>query len=80
MPSSSPQTTAPSDLIRAFWLLVVLFNVSLLATTIGILLIVFEHQLVIGGSLILIGLAFGIRGYQRYIHYRYNHTFTHQTE
>lgn len=80
MPSSRSQSTPSRDLVRAFWFLVLVFNVSLLATTIGILLIVFRNQSLFGGILIALGLAFGIVGYQRYIHYRYHHTFTHETE
>ncbi len=80
MSSPNPTTTAPRDLIRAFWMLVLLFNVSLLAITIGILLITFRNQLLLGSFLLILGIAFGAIGYHRYIHYRYEHTFSHETE
>jgi hypothetical protein len=80
MTTPIPQTTPPSDLVRAFWMLVFLFNISLLAVTLGILLILFRNYLLLGGALLFLGLATGFLGYQRYTHYRYDHTFTQEPE
>lgn len=78
MDPQTPQTSTPPDLTRAFWTLVVIFNISLLATTLGILLALFRNLMILGAILTLIGIGLGVFGYQRYTHYRYEHTFTHE--
>lgn len=78
MDPQTPQTPIPPDLTRAFWTLVVIFNISLLAITLGILLALFRNHLILGAILTLLGISLGAYGYQRYTHYRYEHTFTHE--
>lgn len=60
-----PEDT-PEELLRAFWTLVVLFNVGLLATSLGVLVSVFEGRLYLGGGLLVAGLLALARGGYRY--------------
>lgn len=57
---------APRDLRRAFWSLVVTFNVALFALSLGLMLAYFRGQLALGGGLTLAGAALFARGYRRY--------------
>lgn len=59
----------PSELYRAFWGLVAVFNVALFAVAVGALLIVFRGQWDLGGSILAAGLvllAYGLYQYRRY--------------
>jgi hypothetical protein len=56
----------PTDLLGAFWMLVVLFNVGILAASIGALFLVFEGRLYLGGGLLAIGLLALARGIYKY--------------
>jgi hypothetical protein len=59
---------APGELLSAFWTLVVLFNVGLLATSLGLMVLFFEARLYLGGGLLAVGLlalARGIVDYRR---------------
>lgn len=63
-----PDVDVPAELARQFWILVVVFNVALLAASVGVMLLVFEGRVRDGGLLLSIsGLAFlaGYRGYRR---------------
>lgn len=60
----------PEELLRAFWTLVVLFNVGLLATSLGVLVVVFQGRLYLGGGLLVAGLLALTRGSYRY--YRFD--------
>jgi hypothetical protein len=56
------------DILKTFWKLVGIFNVALLATSLGLLLVAFEGRWTVGGVLVAVGLgAFlvGWRGYRR---------------
>lgn len=58
----------PQDLLKRFWKLVGIFNVALLATSLGVLFIAFESRFSVGGSLLAVGLVafvFGWLGYRR---------------
>ncbi len=62
------QNEADTDLKRRFWSLVLLFNVALFATSLGLMLIGFEGRWQFGGAMFLVGaFAFlrGWRGYQK---------------
>ncbi len=61
---------ASDELIRAFWSLVVLIDVGLLAVTLGILVVVFQGRLYLGGGLLAVGLLALARGGYRY--YRFD--------
>lgn len=57
----------PRELFRAFWGLVAVFNLGLFATALGVLLLVFRDVMVLGVSLLTLGLAslaFGVHRYQ----------------
>lgn len=57
---------APRDLVVSFWRLVLVFNVALLAAWLGVLFLVFEANLDLGGRLLAVGgIAFAY-GYYRY--------------
>ncbi|MDY6817659.1 MAG: hypothetical protein SVG88_03275 [Halobacteriales archaeon] len=65
-PSVPSEADAPTELKWEFWRLVVVFNVALLATAIGVMLIGFRGQLGTGGASLIGGLAlFGV-GLYRY--------------
>jgi hypothetical protein len=55
-----------SALLVSFWRLVVLFNVALLLTSVGLLFLIFEGALVLGGQLLVAGLLVGVYGLYRY--------------
>jgi len=58
-----------SELYRAFWGLVAVFNVGLFATALGLLLVAFRGAYALGGVVLAIGLVslvYGVRRYRRY--------------
>lgn len=57
---------APKELLGAFWKLVLLFNVGLLAASLGAMFLVFEARLYLGGGLLVAGLLALGRGIHRY--------------
>lgn len=62
-----PPATEPSaELRKQFWILVVVFNAALIATSLGALLATLDGQPVIGGSLVFLGLGAFYFGLQRY--------------
>jgi len=69
---SVPEAPTPSenevsaDLVRAFWKLVAIFNVALLALSLGPMLAFFRGEWVTGGFVFLVGIAFLIHGYLGY--------------
>lgn len=69
--SSHGSTEVPRGLQRAFWGLVLVFNIAILAFSVGVLLVVFRRSLTTGGTLVVLGTAtfwYGIvryRGYKR---------------
>lgn len=56
----------PTELLKAFWTLVVLFNVGLLGTSLGLMLLGFRGRLFLGGGLLAVGLLALSRGIYRY--------------
>lgn len=63
----SPPATEPSaELRKQFWLLVVVFNAALIATSLGVLLATLDGKPVIGGALVFLGLGAFYFGLQRY--------------
>lgn len=57
---------APKALLSAFWKLVLLFNVGLLAASLGAMFLVFEGRAYLGGGLLVAGLLAIARGLHRY--------------
>ncbi len=57
---------APKELLGAFWKLVLLFNVGLLAASLGAMFLVFEGRLRLGGGLLVVGLLAIARGIYQY--------------
>jgi hypothetical protein len=58
----------PKELLSAFWKLVLLFNVGLLAASLGAMLLFFEARLYFGGGLLvgsLLALGRGVYVYRR---------------
>ncbi len=51
---------------RLFWGLVAVFNIALLAVSLGAMFAVFEGRFELGGQLILAGVVLGGYGYYRY--------------
>ncbi|WP_336345875.1 DUF7322 domain-containing protein [Halalkalicoccus ordinarius] len=60
-----PEGTS-KELLGTFWKLVLLFNVGLLAASLGAMLLVFEGRLRLGGGLLAAGLLALGRGVYRY--------------
>lgn len=59
---------ADPELARAFWLLVLVFNAALLGVSLGLMLVVFRDQWLLGGGIFLGGLVaflLGVLGYRR---------------
>ncbi|WP_435097096.1 DUF7322 domain-containing protein [Halarchaeum sp. P4] len=57
-----------SDVQRKFWYLVVVFNLAVLAASLGLLFLYFRGQLLLGGGLAAVGfagLAYGFYTYWR---------------
>lgn len=52
----------PKELLSAFWKLVLLFNVGLLAASLGAMLLFFQARLYFGGGLLVAGLLALARG------------------
>lgn len=53
-----------------FWYLVLVFNVSLLAISLGLMFVSFQRNWVIGGQLLIAGVVLGGYGYVRYRRFR----------
>ena len=67
---STDETDVPSDILQAFWALVLVINAALFVVSIGTLLLVFEGDVTRGGTLIAAGLVlFGLAG-RRYRSFR----------
>ena len=71
--SGDPEVPAGAELsdelFRAFWGLVVMFNVGVFATALGALLLAFRGDVALGGGLLVVGLvalAYGVHRYRRY--------------
>lgn len=67
---SPGEVDVSKGLFRAFWGLVAVFNVGLFATSLGLLLVAFRGQWVVGGVVALIGVASLVYGVHRYRVYR----------
>lgn len=66
------ETDVPTDLLRTFWLIVIVVNVAIFAIALGTMLIGFRGRTDVGvplivGSIVLLGLA-----YRRYRRFRAN--------
>ncbi len=61
---------ASRELHRAFWGLVAVFNVGLFATALGAMLVAFRGSLLVGGSVLAVGVATLAYGVHRYRVYR----------
>ena len=56
---------APPELRRAFWSIVVILDVAMVATALGILVIAFEGRWLLGGAILAIGLLGFGESYRR---------------
>lgn len=71
-----PEAPDPSEvdisgeLFRTFWLIVVMANVGLLATSLGVMLVAFRGEFRQGGLVFLIGVIALLFGYRRYRNYQ----------
>ncbi|WP_226481668.1 DUF7322 domain-containing protein [Natrinema amylolyticum] len=60
---STAETDVPSDVLQTFWALVLVLNAAVLVASLGLLLIVFEGELLRGGVLVAAGVVlFGFAG------------------
>lgn len=60
------EVEASSEVQYRFWALVMVFNVALLATSIGVMFIGFQGEWTLGGQLTIAGLVLFAFGYYRY--------------
>jgi len=60
----------PADTARLFWYLVVVFNVSLVALSIGVMMMLFLDETLLGGQITLVGAILFGYGYYRYRSYQ----------
>lgn len=65
-PPDPSNADVPADLRKQFWLLVVVFNVALIASSLGVLLATLDGKPIIGSSLAFLGAGAFYYGYQRY--------------
>jgi len=65
-PDIPDPSDAPESLRREFWVQVLLFNLGLLAVSLGLMLVVFDRSFLVGGVVVLVGVAALLFGYQRY--------------
>ncbi len=66
-PPDPSESSADPGLARRFWALVAVFNVALLALSLGAMFVVFEGNYSLGGQLLLAGaaaLGFGLHRYR----------------
>ncbi|TMT85960.1 hypothetical protein E2L06_04875 [Haloterrigena sp. H1] len=67
---STDETDVPSDVLQAFWALVLVINAALFVVSLGALLLVFEGDVTRGGTLVGSGIVlFGLAG-RRYRTFR----------
>lgn len=60
------EVEASSEVRYRFWALVMVFNVALLAASVGVMFVAFQGEWELGGQLTLAGLALFAFGYYRY--------------
>ena len=60
------ESDADPELQRKFWLLVLVFNVAVMALSVGAMLAVFRGQWDTGGSLVVAGSILAAYGYYKY--------------
>lgn len=65
-PPDPSNAEVPADLRKQFWLLVVVFNVALIATSLGVMLATLDGKPIIGFSLAFLGAGAFYYGLQRY--------------
>lgn len=65
-PPDPTENDVDPELFRRFWALVVVFNVALLALSLGVMFAVFESNYTLGGQLVLGGLVVFGFGLYRY--------------
>lgn len=61
-----PEADVPGELLRDFWTTVAVFNVALLAASVGVMMLVFDVYRPFGAALLVLGLLSGVRGYLKY--------------
>jgi len=67
---STDETDVPSDVLQAFWALVLVINAAIMVVSLGVLLLVFEGDATRGGTLVATGVVLlGLAG-RRYSTFR----------
>lgn len=66
VPEPPSPETIPAEVRRTFWALVGTLNVALLATSLGLMLLWFRREWVLGGGLVAVGIAAFLWSYYRY--------------
>jgi hypothetical protein len=60
------ESDADPELKRRFWTLVLVFNVALFGTSLGLMLVGFEGRWRVGGAIFAVGAFAFLRGWRRY--------------
>ncbi|WP_435153872.1 DUF7322 domain-containing protein [Haladaptatus sp. DFWS20] len=60
------ESDADPEILKEFWVQVLLFNISLFTLSLGLMLVGFERRWKFGGLLIVVGVVTFARGYKRY--------------
>lgn len=58
------------EVVRTFWAVVFMIKIGVLATSLGLLFVVFRGQLRFGGSVFVVGVLALLVGYRRYRNYQ----------
>lgn len=67
VPPPAPEGSAgPAELRWQFWLLVAVLNVALLATALGVLVLVFRSRPALGAGLLAVGVGASVFAWRRY--------------
>lgn len=69
-----PDGDGTQEIAATFWRLVLVFNISLLGVAIGVLVLVFESDIRIGGLLVTLGAIVGLGGVVRYRRFKRSRT------
>lgn len=62
----TPDGDVPEELLAGFWTTVLVFNVALLATSVGAMMVAFDVHRTLGAGVLAVGLLSSVRGYRKY--------------
>jgi hypothetical protein len=60
------------NVVQTFWIVVIMVDIGLFATSLGVMIIVFRGELQLGGGIFAIGAFALLSGYRHYLKYQNN--------